>query len=184
MNDFIAQHQDGIATRLAQIAEYRSEAQKAREGDRKTAGFYHYLANMAQEKHDRITPALDYVAQHGVGATLTNKAGKQFATLFPDASVPGSYRYQLYDARGFFSHSTHATLYAAALDAAEQGYYVPDHDAPARIMTLRSFERGNRLAAVIMDVNANRITWQQGNAMADAISAEYPELAEAQRATA
>lgn len=37
------------------------------------------------------------------------------------------------------------------------GWAVPDDGAPDRVMSLRSFERGNRVGAVLQDLSAGRL---------------------------
>ena len=59
------------------------------------------------------------------------------------------------------------------MDAAEQGFVIPDDDAPRRIFSLASFECGNRIAAVIQASNAGRMSWAEALAAADRIRAEY-----------
>lgn len=173
------------AERLARITHYREKAAAKRDaGDAKNAGFYDYLIETHQSAYDQAWPALQHVASIGVGCTLRHKSRDSWATFFPDASVPGSFRYQLYDAKGFFSHSTHNTLAEAAIDAVDQGYAVPDDAAPARIMTTQTFERGNRIAALIQQVNAGRLSFAEANEQAAVIDAQYAAKASAEIAAA
>jgi len=167
----------GHSDRVAKIA--KLTAQVAAEAPGK-ASLRHLILDMAQRRHARITVALEHVAKVGIGANLKSRTCEQFALLLPDASVAGSFRYQLYDERGFFGHSTHPTLYAAALDAAEQGYCVPDVSRGGEhLMTLRSFERGNRVAGLIQRLNAGLITMAAANDEVAAMDAEYAAIAAA-----
>lgn len=177
---FATMHESAAAARTADIAEYRADAaEKRASGDTSMAGFYDYLADQAQQSHDRITPALAYVGSIGLGATLRNHRHTQWASMFPDASVPGSFRYQLYDERGFFSHGTYSSLFAAALEATKQGFTIPDQEAPTRVMALPSFERGNRLTALVHQVNTGILSHAQAHIEAERINAEYAAAAPA-----
>jgi len=174
LDTFDAMHAADAASRLADIATYRRDsAAKRAAGNTSMASFYELLADQAQQRHDRITPALSHVGTIGIGATLRNERHAQWASMFPDASVPGSFRYQLYDERGFFSHGTHPSLFAAALEAATQGFTIPDDEAPARVMAQPSFERETRLAALVQQVNAGTMSHAQAHIEAERINAEY-----------
>lgn len=166
---------DQIETDLrGAVAGYHHDAAERRNaGDDRMAGFYEHLADLAQRRLDRAMPALVHVATAGIGCTLKSHQREQWATFLHDASSPGSFRYQLYDARGFFSHSTHSTLAAAVADAVDNGYTVPDDGAPDRIMATPEFERGNRIASLVQQVNAGILTHDEANARVAAMDAEY-----------
>lgn len=166
---FASEQAELISSRLKRISDYRSRAQS----DSTTAGFNSHLADLAQKSLDRIRPALDYLADTGIGATLRRRDLSHYAIFLPDASVPGSFRYQLFDLNGFFSHATHPTLFAAALEACELGYLVPAPGEAERIFSLPSFECGNRIASVLMQHNQGSLSWQDVHQRCAEIKAEY-----------
>lgn len=67
------------------------------------------------------------------GMTLSNEDRSQWALLIRDASHPGKYRYQLFDASGFCSHFTSDTLEDALKDAFKSGYRWIDKTALDRV---------------------------------------------------
>ncbi|NVZ11555.1 hypothetical protein HW932_20100 [Allochromatium humboldtianum] len=61
-----------------------------------------------------------------VGLELRHHTLEQWAAIFPDASEPGRFRHQYFDARGFFSHGTFDTAQAALKAAIREGFCVLD----------------------------------------------------------
>ena len=57
-----------------------------------------------------------------LGMTLVNNAQDSWAILLEDASDPGKFRYQCFDASGFCSHHTRNSLKEALNDAFVSGY--------------------------------------------------------------
>ncbi len=159
--------------RSARINDYRQRAEaRAGRGDPAGARFDNHLLALHVSRDEKERPALLYAMSAGVGATLRHSTRAQWATILEDASEPGCYRYQLYDADGFSSHSTHPSLLAAVAVAVAQGYRVPDEAGAATVRALPSFSRGNRIAALLQEHNTGRLSWDEYLVRADAVQRE------------
>lgn len=72
------------------------------------AGFHDLLQEsmaVAVVKNDAWHRLLEACQGNPVGFELKSSNG-QYALILPDASEPGRYRAQMFDAKGFFGHST------------------------------------------------------------------------------
>jgi hypothetical protein len=57
----------------------------------------------------------------GFGLVL-QRSDSHYAILLPDASQPGKFRYQSFDSRGFFAHTTRDTMSQVILEAYKEGF--------------------------------------------------------------
>lgn len=175
----VSLERDGMDAFEESLASYNRESKERLEGYLSSAeagdnrDFYLHIHALAEERHEPIYEALNYVAVAGLGASLKHKARDQWVTLFPDPGESGGYRWQMYAADGFHAHGTHKTLFDAAREAAEEGFTVPDGEAPDRLFSLPSFEMGNRIAAVIQQMNCGQLQWADADAEVFKIKQEY-----------
>lgn len=99
-----AEHRAFLEAHAEQMARYQDPSEDMRD-------FYAHVSALAEERHRAMLPALDHVAQIGPGATLRHHSRSQWVTLFPDASEPGAFRWQLYDENGFVSHGIQTAIH-------------------------------------------------------------------------
>lgn len=85
----------------------------------------------------------------GIEAREAREGSHRHALLLPDASHPGKFRYQSYDRRGFYSHSTHDTPEEALEEMVKNGVTIPAHGAIDEMAQTRTWQRGMRAAADI-----------------------------------
>lgn len=164
---YIQKHRQQISGYRKSISEPDDSKQHA------PADFYRYIKKEAIASFRKKLPGIRHVMTRGFGSTLKHDSRSSWASFFEDPSVPGSFRYQLYDANGFFSHGTYPSLIEAVCEATSMGYRIPDDAAADTVMRLKSFEMGNRLNSIIADSNRNAITWTEAIKRADAVRAEY-----------
>lgn len=89
-----------------------------------------------------------------LGAEVRKKNG-QAAAVFPDATQPGKYRYQAFDERGFFSHSTHNSL-EEVLDAlVTDGYTEPAPGLLDRLASTETWRQGMARVFEVQKTNAS-----------------------------
>jgi hypothetical protein len=111
--------------------------------------------------------------ERGPGSSLIYKnKHRQYGFVLPDASQEGAFRYQLFDAKGFFSHSTFDSADEAVVELCDNGYceLAPD-DTLDKLSQTRDWKFGTEHLAVRTAVASGQITWQQGER-------EYARLAE------
>ena len=163
-----AQPADALPSKLladiAQLEEWRAEVERAvSAGDEDQAQFMSMLVESAEDNVEQLRGACTYACQAGYGATLRSKDGRRWATIFPDASHPGKSRYQAFDVNGWICHHTSASIEDAIYEAADDGFVIPDPDAPSRIFSLESFTTGNQVASVLAQLNAGQIDHEQAD---------------------
>jgi len=156
---------------LAQSAD-RIDRMRARAADRPDlAGFFAHCIGLHEASHARLAAAFAAFDAVGDGTELGTVDGARFCVLLPDASQPGRYRWQGFDARGFFTHSTHATPADAVADAARAGFVVPAPGILDRLAAAPEWARGMAAADVMQRHNAGRISWPDACAELERINA-------------
>ena len=130
-------------------------------GDETSRAFLEdYTLPHKEGEHRALEAAFAAHAQHGDGTELSNKDGRRHAILLPDASNPGKYRYQMFDERGFMSHSTHDTPEDAVADAVSQGYHVHNPGILDRLAGTDEWAHGMAVNAVMQAHNGGQIDWR------------------------
>lgn len=128
------------------------------------------LQQIIDARASRIAAVRAIFAAQGTGTTLRNTAGTAWTIILPDASEPGRWRHQMFDASGFSGHCTRDTADAALLDAIDCGYYRPDPDALDRVSVTPKWAHGTRCNAIRQELNAGLITWTEAVARMSASS--------------
>lgn len=115
--------------------------------------------------------------EQGIGAIYKN-SHKQYGFVLPDASEEGAFRYQLFDAKGFFSHSTCSTAEEALVDLCCQGYteLVPA-DTLDKLSATREWKFSMEKLALRTAVQDGKYTWQEAERRYALLESKYdPDL--------
>lgn len=163
----------------------RIDRMRARAADRPDlAGFFAHAIGLHEASHARLAAAFAAFDAVGDGCELATVDGARFCVLLPDASQPGRYRWQGFDARGFFTHSTHATPADAVADAARAGFVVPAPGILDRLAAAPEWARGMAAADVMQRHNAGMLSWPDACAELERINAPAAEPVPAEPARA
>ncbi len=129
------------------------------------------LASLASEGFERIlrehrvakARAMKAIGDVGDCAIVKNRAGDRWQMILRDASEPGKWRTQQFDARGFAGHRTFPSR-AEAIDAvADAGYSIRDDEALDRMQNTPAFQRGLFVADLLRLVNGGAISFDEGS---------------------
>jgi len=143
----------------ARLADMRRRADA---NDPKTADMLRKLAIPASEKaHAKLKQAFEAFDKHGDGTELSTEDGQRHAIFLPDASSPGKYRYQMFDANGFSAHSTHDTPEKAVADAVQSGYHVHNPGILDRLAGTEEWAHGMAISAVMQAHNSGQMSWSE-----------------------
>ena len=166
-----------LAVSAAKLESLRAElADEARTGAR-SDGFLLHCIELHQAAHDKLAAAFRVFDFVGLGAELANTDGRRFCVLLPDASAPGSYRWQGFDARGFFTHSTHPNAWLAVADAADQGYTVAAPGILDRLASTPEWAHGMAVSEVIQARNSGLLPWREAHDRLATLYAKHAALA-------
>lgn len=86
------------------------------------------IINELKVKNARLVQALDAFDTHGLGVTFAHESNESWAMVILDATENtataenSSFRYQLYDRRGFIGHGCYPSPYAAVSEAFDMGF--------------------------------------------------------------
>ena len=112
-----------------------------------------------------------------IGSIYKDKQGR-YGFVLADASEEGSFRYQLFDAKGFFSHSTFTTADEAILELCDNGYCeLAPSDTLDKMTQTRDWKFGTEALALRTAVEMGRKTWQQAEREYARLESKYdPDL--------
>jgi hypothetical protein len=115
--------------------------------------------------------------EQGMGAIYKNSIG-QFGFVLPDASVEGAFRYQLFDKKGFFGHSTHPTVDHAILALCEEGFIDRTYDNTLDALSItREWKFSTEALALRTAVQDGRYTWTEADLLYADLQLKYdPDL--------
>ena len=101
----------------------------------------------------------------GNGLILRNERRSMFAMLLPDASTPGSFRYQGFDEQGFFTHVTKSSSEEAVLSAFQDGFrYVEENQNLLNELSQQPrWQRGMQAMTLLNDVSLGKLTLEEAN---------------------
>lgn len=115
--------------------------------------------------------------EHGIGM-IYKSSHDQYGFVLPDASEPGAFRYQLFDAKGFFAHSTFSTAEEALLELCCNGYteLVPA-DTLEKFAATREWKLSMEKLALRTAVQEGKYTWQEAERRYALLESKYdPDL--------
>lgn len=161
MNDPIMYYQD-------QIDHWEEVAREERFSDKTV----NRMLRQLQEKNARYQRVMFAVLERGEGLTLKHGSMDQWAVLLADASNPGKFRYQQFDASGFIGHVTKSSLDEAALDAFQCGFTeLAADDVLVRISATEEWRIGSIRNDLIRKVNCGELTHEEADRQYEALVA-------------
>jgi hypothetical protein len=114
----------------------------------------------------------EVLAAHGedlIGVELCDARSERYAAILRDASEPGRFRAQFYDASGISGHQTRDSAEEVLEELIRDGYRMLAPGAMQRLSQSREWALGTLMANLIAQVNAGRMTYQgMHDAMAEA----------------
>jgi hypothetical protein len=115
--------------------------------------------------------------EQGIGSIYKSSLN-QYGFVLPDASDAGSFRYQLFDARGFFGHSTFTTAEEAILELCDNGYReLAPSDTLDKMSQTRDWKFGTEVLALRTAVSMGRKSWADGEREYARLQSKYdPDL--------
>lgn len=142
------------------------------------------LARLAGEMIDEFQGKihlLEYLLgqyrRHGIGLTLKHHERNFWGILLPDASEPGSFRWQGFQHDGFTGHCTYKTPELCLGDMLDFGLCIVDLDALARMSCTQEWARGMEITSVIQQCNAGLISYEEAQQKYAEINARYKSVA-------
>lgn len=126
----------------------------------KDKGFALHLARIRQAK-ERAVAAIGNVDGCAI---VKSKHREAWQMILADASEPGKWRIQTFDARGFTGHMVFRDKQEAIEYAATHDYFERDDGALDRLFDTPAFQRGLFSADLIRRIGMGQITFEQGNA--------------------
>ena len=138
----------------------KSVHQAQSDGDHQRLSFLRGGVQLALKCNDAWKMILEHTGGQLLGLELSDMHGERFAVLLEDASEPGRYRAQYYDARGFSGHATRDTLQAVLEEIVLDGYRVPAPGAMQRLCQTHEWAMGTFVTHLIDKVNAGQLTYQ------------------------
>ncbi len=121
-------------------------------------------------------------AMRGIGevedcAIVRHRAGGRWQMILRDASEPGQWRTQQFDANGFSGHATFRCREDAIESAAEAGYGTRDDGALDRLQNTPAFQRGLFVTDLLRLVSTGAISFEEGSRRIALYDAERQILA-------
>ncbi|WP_304526767.1 hypothetical protein [Halomonas sp. I5-271120] len=115
-------------------------------------------AKLACERNDAWHAILQACDGDLIGVELQQKRLAQYALILPDASEPGRYRAQLFDAKGFFGHFTRDEPMEVLEALVGEGYVSLATGRLSELSQTSEWMRGTRITNLIAELNQGRIT--------------------------
>lgn len=160
-----------LAASAAKLTALRARVAEARAKGEDDA-FLQHVVDAHEGEHAKLESAFAAHARGGDGTEMSHSDGQRHAILLPDASSPGKYRYQTFDANGFMAHSTHDTEEEAVADAARQGYHVHNPGVLDRLAGTDEWAHGMAINAIMQAHNGKQIDWATAMARVKALQDE------------
>jgi len=165
---WIALHSDQIrfalGVRITPSQQQLDEVMHPRVGDGILASLpAEGLHRMLREFRLAKARAIRSIGEVGDCAIVQNESADAWQMILRDASEPGKWRTQHFDARGFSGHMTFDTQAEAIEAAARAGFSIRDDDALDRIQNTPAFQRGIYAAELIQLVNCRVISFEEGS---------------------
>ena len=115
--------------------------------------------------------------EHGFGAIYKNSLN-QYGFVLHDASEQGAYRYQLFDRKGFFGHSTFSSAEEALLELCDNGYTeMVSPDTLDKLSATREWKFSTEALALRTAVQEGKYTWEEADRLYADLQLKYdPDL--------
>jgi len=107
------------------------------------------------ERREILETLLALNGGSAIGLEMRHRTRSQWAAIFPDASIPGKFRHQYFDERGFFAHETFASAEEALMDAIKDGYVHAEPGILDRVSMLPAWAEGLKALAEIQRLNTD-----------------------------
>lgn len=104
-----------------------------------------------------------------IGIEFRDTTREAWAFLLPDASAPGKFRVQYFDAHGFSRHHTVDSLHQALEDMLAEHYTIKDAGALDRLSQTAEWKRGTEVAGLMMRHNSGQIDYAEFVRLAEAL---------------
>lgn len=131
-----------------------------REGEQEVLSLLKHGVELAELCNNAWQEILRLCDGNIMGLELCDPKYERYAAILEDASEPGRYRAQFYDARGFSGHSTRDTAVAVLEELTRDGYRVLAPGAMLRLSQTREWSIGTLVTNLISKVNAGQLTYQ------------------------
>jgi len=96
-----------------------------------------------------------------IGMEVVDKTLSRYAAILQDASEPGRFRAQFFDANGFSGHATYNTPEDVLERLVQDGYREPAVGAMNTLSQSREWSLGTLMAHLIAKVNAGKMTYRE-----------------------
>ncbi|NVL49989.1 hypothetical protein F2S72_09585 [Pseudomonas syringae pv. actinidiae] len=123
--------------------------------------FVEGAARELEAKQIKLDEMFKLFDEQGIGMIYKNSLN-QFGFALADASEEGAFRYQLFDAKGFFAHSTFTTAEEAILELCDNGYHeLVAADTLDKFSATREWKFSTEALALRTGVQTGRYTHQE-----------------------
>lgn len=147
-----------FAARAAHLREYFVDTTPSKA---KLDSFVEGAAQELDAKQVMLDEMFKLFDEQGIGMIYKNSL-KQYGFVLEDASDEGAFRYQLFDAKGFFGHSTFTTAEEAILELCDNGYTeLVDADTLDKFSATREWKFSTEALALRTGAETGKYTWQE-----------------------
>lgn len=135
------------------------------------------VAKELDEKQVVLDTMFALFDEQGIGM-IYKSSHQQYGFVLPDASEEGAFRYQLFDAKGFFAHSTFSTAEEALVELCCNGYTeLAPADTLEKFAATREWKLSMEKLALRTAVQDGKYTWQEAERRYALLESKYdPDL--------
>jgi len=147
-----------FAARAAHLREYFVDTTPTKA---KLDNFVEAAAKELDAKQIKLDEMFKLYDELGIGMIYKNSL-HQYGFVLADASEEGAFRYQLFDKKGFYGHSTFTTAEEAILELCDNGFTeLVDADTLDKFSATREWKFSTEALALRTAVQEGRYTWEQ-----------------------
>lgn len=95
------------------------------------------------------------------GVEFRHHSDARYAFVLADASEPGNWRIQFFDADGFSSHESYAELHEAVFEMVWQGFAQEDKGALSRLSGTPRWRTGQEIAALMQRFGRGELSYRE-----------------------
>lgn len=111
--------------------------------------------------------------EQGMGSIYQNSLG-QFGFVLKDASEQDAFRYQLFDKKGFYAHSTFTTAEEALVELCDQGFVqLASADTLDVMSQTNEWKRSTEALALRTKVQEGTLTWEEAQRQYAELERQY-----------